>query len=150
MTERNRSTGRNERANRVSRRAFGKLVAGAPVALSPGPPPLLTPARLMGAEAPSNRLRVAQIGCGRIAQAHDVPSVLNSGLAHYVAVCDLDSRRVADSKAQVEAFYRQSAAPAPQVQTFSNYPDLLSQPDLDAVVISTPDHWHAQVVAAAV
>jgi predicted dehydrogenase len=150
MTERNRSTGRNERANRVSRRAFGKLVAGATVALSAGSLPLLIPARLMGAEAPSNRLRVAQIGCGRIAQAHDVPSVLSSGLAYYVAVCDLDSRRVADSKAQVEAFYRQSAAPAPQVQTFSDYRELLSQPDLDAVVISTPDHWHAQVVAAAV
>jgi predicted dehydrogenase len=150
MTGRIRGSGQHERVNRISRRAFGKLVAGATAALSAGSLPLVIPARLMGAEAPSNRLRVAQIGCGRIAQVHDVPSVLNSGLAHYVAVCDLDSRRVADSKAQVEAFYRQSAAPAPQVQTFSNYPDLLSQPDLDAVVISTPDHWHAQIVAAAV
>jgi predicted dehydrogenase len=150
MTGRIRGSGQHERVKRISRRAFGKLVAGATAALSAGSLPLVIPARLMGAEAPSNRLRVAQIGCGRIAQVHDVPSVLNSGLAHYVAVCDLDSRRVADSKAQVEAFYRQSAAPAPQVQTFSNYPDLLNQPDLDAVVISTPDHWHAQIVAAAV
>jgi len=87
---------------------------------------------------------------GRIAQVHDVPAVLKSGLADYVAVCDLDSRRMADSKEQVAAFYRQSARPAPPIQTFSDYRELLTQPDLDAVVISTPDHWHAQVAAAAV
>jgi predicted dehydrogenase len=150
MTGRIRGSGRNERVNRVSRRAFGKSLVGAAAALSAGSLPLLIPARLLGAEAPSNRLRVAQIGCGRIAQVHDVPAVLKSGLADYVAVCDLDSRRAAGSKAQVEAFYRQSTAPAPQVRTFSDYQELLSQPDLDAVVISTPDHWHAQLVAAAV
>jgi len=48
----------------LSRRAFGKLVTGAAVTLSVGSLPLFIPARLLGAEAPSNRLRVAQIGCG--------------------------------------------------------------------------------------
>src|ERR1700736_2930005 len=128
MTGRIRGSGQHEPVKRVSRRAFGKLIAGATVALSAGSLPLLIPARLMGAEAPSNRLRVAQIGCGRIAQVHDVPAVLGSGLADYVAVCDLDSRRVADSKAQVEAFYRQSSAPKPQVRSFSDYRELLTQP----------------------
>jgi predicted dehydrogenase len=156
MTGKIRGSGHNGRSKRFSRRAFGKLVTGAAAALSAGSLPLFIPSRLLGAEVPSNRLRVAQIGCGRIAQVHDVPAVLKSGLADYVAVCDLDSRRMADSKAQMEAFYRQSAVPAPQVrpapqvQKFSDYRELLSQPDLDAVVISTPDHWHAQVVAAAV
>jgi predicted dehydrogenase len=151
-----RGSGTDERASRFSRRAFGKLVTGAAAVLSAGSLPLFVPVRLLGAEAPSNRLRIAQIGCGRIAQVHDVPAVLKSGLADYVAVCDLDSRRMADSKAQVEAFYRQSGLPAPkvrpapQLRQFSDYRELLSQPDLDAVVISTPDHWHAQVAAAAV
>src|ERR1700736_1385446 len=147
MTGQFRDSGRRGRANTVSRRAFGQLWVGVTAAAAV---PLFVPARLLGAEAPSNRLRVGQIGCGRIAQVHDVPAVLSSGLAYYVAVCDLDSRRVADSKAQVEAFDRQSAAPAPQVRTFSDYRELLTQPDLDAVVISTPDHWHAQIAAAAV
>jgi myo-inositol 2-dehydrogenase/D-chiro-inositol 1-dehydrogenase len=150
MTDKSRASGHPVRANGLSRRAFGKLVTGAGAALAAGSLPLFIPARLLGAEAPSNRLRVAQIGCGRIAQGHDVPGVLKSGLADYVAVCDLDSRRLADSKAQMEAFYRQSATPAPQVKTYSDYRELLSQPDVDAVVISTPDHWHAQVAAAAV
>jgi predicted dehydrogenase len=134
----------------LSRRGFARLVTGAAAAVSVGSLPLFIPSRLLGAEAPSNRLRVAQIGCGRIAQGHDVPAVLKSGLADYVAVCDLDSRRMADSKEQMAAFYRQSALPPPRIQSFSDYRELLSQPDLDAVVVSTPDHWHAQVAAAAV
>jgi len=134
----------------LSRRGFARLVTGAAAAVSVGSLPLFIPSRLLGAEAPSNRLRVAQIGCGRIAQGHDVPAVLKSGLADYVAVCDLDSRRMTDSKEQMAAFYRQSALSAPRIQSFSDYRELLSQPDLDAVVVSTPDHWHAQVAAAAV
>ena len=87
----------------LSRRGFARLVTGAAAAVSVGSLPLFIPSRLLGAEAPSNRLRVAQIGCGRIAQGHDVPAVLKSGLADYVAVCDLDSRRMTDSKEQMAA-----------------------------------------------
>jgi predicted dehydrogenase len=36
------------------------------------------------------------------------------------------------------------------VQVYSNYRELLAHPDLDAALISTPDHWHAQLVAAAI
>ncbi len=147
MTGQFRDSGRRGRANTVSRRAFGQLLVGATAAAAV---PLFVPARLLGAEAPSNRLRVGQIGCGRIAQVHDVPSVLKSGLADYVAVCDLDSGRAADSKEQLAAFYRKSATAAPDVQIYSNYRELLAHPDLDAVLISTPDHWHAQLVAAAI
>jgi predicted dehydrogenase len=39
---------------------------------------------------------------------------------------------------------------APQVRTFDNYRELLARKDIDAVVISTPDHWHAEVALAAV
>jgi Oxidoreductase family, C-terminal alpha/beta domain len=98
-------SGPRQRANKVSRRAFGQLLVGATAAATV---PLFVPARLLGAAAPSNRLRVGQIGCGRIAQVHDVPSVLKSGLADYVAVCDLDSRRAADSKEQLAAFLPRS------------------------------------------
>src|SRR3984885_929144 len=131
----------------LSRRELGRLLAGAAVAVAV---PLIVPGRLLGAEAPSNRLRIGQIGCGRIAQVHDVPAVLKSGSADYVAVCDLDSRRAADSKEQMAAFYRKAGRAAPDIHMYSDYRELLQHPELDAVVISTPDHWHAQLVAAAV
>ena len=48
---------------------------------------------------------MGQIGLGRIAQSHDMPGVIKSELADYVAVCDLDSKRVADGVAIVEKSY---------------------------------------------
>src|SRR6187200_143896 len=107
---------------RFSRRHF-VLSAAATTAASAFP--LIVPSRVFGAGAPSKRVRVGQIGCGRIAQGHDMPGVLNSGLADIVAVCDLDSKRAADGKALVEKFYRDKGAAAPEVRTYAHYEDLL-------------------------
>ncbi len=112
--------------------------------------PLIVPSRLLGADAPSNRIRVGQIGCGRIAQSHDMPGVLASNLADYVAVCDLDTHRVAAGKALIEKYSREHGRTQPAIATYGDYRALLAHPDLDAVVISTPDHWHAQLALAAV
>jgi predicted dehydrogenase len=113
--------------------------------------PLVLPSRLFGATAPSERIRVGQIGCGRIAQVHDMPGVLNSGLADIVAVCDLDSKRAGDGRTWVENYYRekQRTAPSP-IGVYRDFRELLARTDVDAVVISTPDHWHAQLVLSAV
>src|SRR6201999_1533859 len=138
----------NGRIGGLSRRAFNRMLVTTGAAAASVP--LIMPSRLLGAEAPSNRLRIGQIGCGRIAQVHDVPAVLKSGAADYVAVCDLDSRRTTDSKEQMTAFYQKTGGTAPDIHLYSDYRELLAHPDLDAVVISTPDHWHAQLVAAAV
>jgi predicted dehydrogenase len=131
----------------ISRREFARssLVATGLLAL-----PNVIPARLLGANAPSNRVRVGQIGCGRIAQGHDMPSVLHAGLADYVAVCDVDSKRAADGRSFVEKFYREKELPAPRVDVYGDYREMLARTDIDAIVISTPDHWHAEPALAAV
>lgn len=131
----------------LSRRDFLRTAAGGAAVLAF---PLVLPSRLFGANAPSNRIRVGQIGCGRIALVHDMPGVLKSGLADIVAVCDLDSKRAADAKAYVEKFYRDQNATAPDVAVFADYRELLARSDIDAVVISTPDHQHAEPALAAV
>jgi myo-inositol 2-dehydrogenase / D-chiro-inositol 1-dehydrogenase len=133
--------------NSLSRREFTFGVAATTAALGV---PFIVPARVLGADAPSNRLRIGQIGCGRIAQAHDVPGVLKSGLADVVAVCDLDSKRVVESKQQVDTYYREAQQAGPDVRTYGKYEELLQHPDLDGVAISTPDHWHAEIALAAV
>jgi len=111
---------------------------------------MIVPSRLFGANAPSSRIRVGQIGCGRIGRSHDMTGVLKSNLADIVAVCDLDSKRLAAGKEFVENFYREKSAAPPDVGVYGDFQELLARKDIDAVVISTPDHWHAQIALAAV
>jgi predicted dehydrogenase len=129
----------------ISRRDFCRAAIGTAVVA-----PFIAPSRLFGADAPSNRIRVGHIGCGRIATGHDMPGVANSGLADVVAVCDLDSIRVAGGKATVEKLFAGRAGPKPGIETYHDYREMLARKDIDAVTVSTPDHWHAQLALAAI
>jgi myo-inositol 2-dehydrogenase / D-chiro-inositol 1-dehydrogenase len=132
---------------RVSRREFIRAVAGTTALAAM---PLIVPSRLLGAGAPSGKVRVAHIGCGRIARGHDMPGVAGSGLAEVVAACDLDSKRLTAGKVALEQLYRAGGAPIPEIVLFADYRELLARKDIDAVVISTPDHQHAEVALRAV
>ncbi len=112
--------------------------------------PQILPARLFGADAPSNRIRVGHIGCGRIARSHDMPGVFKSGLAEVVAVCDVDAKRLGAGKELIERFYRDAGQVVPAIATYENFREMLARKDIDAVVISLPDHWHAEAAIAAV
>lgn len=131
----------------LTRRDFARLSL---LGLGAAAWPNIIPARLRGANAPSNRIRVGQIGCGRIARGHDMPAVLHSGLADYVVVCDLDARRAAEGRTLVEEFHREQKQAAPKVGVFGDFREMLARPDIDAIVISTPDHWHAEPALAAI
>jgi len=137
---------KNRDSNNISRREFCQTAAVAAAAFAV---PMILPRHLFGAPAPSNRIRVGQIGCGRIAHGHDMPEVLGSGLADIVAVCDVDAKRGADAKRFIEEHYHKKNAKPPQVTVYSDYRELLERADIDAVVISTPDHWHAEPAVAA-
>lgn len=130
-----------------TRRDFCRTLAGAAAVFSV---PSIIPSRLLGAEAPSNRLRIGQIGCGRIARGHDMPGVFKSGLADIVALCDLDRKRLAEGKELTEKFYRDAGRTPPPIRTYGNYHELLARKDVDGVVLSLPDHQHAEVAVAAV
>ncbi len=104
--------------------------------------PGIIPARLFGADAPSKKIHVAQIGCGRMGRS-DMGNVLTEPLARVVAVCDLDSKRLAEGKKMVESFYSERGEANINVKTFHDYHDILASPDIDAVVITVPDHSHA-------
>ncbi|MCL4402457.1 MAG: Gfo/Idh/MocA family oxidoreductase [Acidobacteria bacterium] len=109
--------------------------------------PTIVPSRVLGQSAPSNLIQVAQIGCGRIARASEFPGVLrHSDRARFVAVCDLDTVRVADGKDLIERAYaaKFNRGQYTAVKTYGNYREMLQDKSIDAVCISTPDHWHAQ------
>jgi predicted dehydrogenase len=128
-----------------SRRQFLKSsLAGAGVLAFP----TIIPARVLGADAPSKKINLLQIGCGRIARTLDLPGFLKHDIARVIAVCDLDAIRVADTKQFVEQYYAKKKISV-NVATFADYREALQRKDIDAVAISTPDHWHAQPVIEA-
>lgn len=108
--------------------------------------PTIVPASVFGKNAPSNKINIGQIGCGRIARGHDIRDTIQFDSARYVAVCDLDSKRLADAKVLVDSFYKEKTGKEKYMdtKTYSDYRELLLNKDIDAVIISTPDHWHAQ------
>jgi predicted dehydrogenase len=80
-----------------------------------------------------------------------MPGILQYNRARLVAVCDIDAHRVEEAKKLVNDYYaKQSGKPYDGVRTYSNYHDLLANKDIDAVLISTPDHWHALIAIDAV
>jgi predicted dehydrogenase len=71
--------------------------------------------------------------------------------AKIMAVCDLDAHRVEDGKKLINDFYAsKTGAPYEGVTGYANYHELLANKDIDAVVVSTPDHWHALIGVDAV
>ena len=129
----------------ATRRDFLRLTSLAGAALGF---PTIIPARVLGADAPSRKINILQIGCGRIGRDMDMPGLLRQDAARLVAVRDLDSLRVADAKAMVEGFYQKKQIDL-TVATYGDYREALQHPDIDAVAVSTPDHWHAEPVIAA-
>jgi predicted dehydrogenase len=138
----------------MKRRASGRVLptrrrflagAGAVAAAAAGVGfPVIVPATVFGQGAPSNRINVGAIGTGRISRAHDLPGIWKHPQARLMAVCDLDSRRVADAKTFVNGHYtKQTGKPYDGVTAYTDFRELLASGDVDAVVISTPDHWHA-------
>jgi predicted dehydrogenase len=140
------------RRNQASRREFiataGKsIVASSVVAGFPA----IVPASVFGAASPSNRINVGAIGTGRISRGHDMPGIWKHDTARIMAVCDLDSVRTADARTLVNGHYAaRTGKPYDGVKMYGDYRELLANADVDAVVISTPDHWHAIITIAAV
>jgi predicted dehydrogenase len=132
----------------VSRRRFLQTSLGAAAVAGF---PAIVPARVLGQMAPSRQINVGAIGVGRISRGHDLPAILKNGNARVMAVCDLDVNRVVDGKKLVNGFYeKKTGKPYDGVTGYSAFHELLANKDIDAVVISTPDHQHAILAVAAV
>ena len=108
--------------------------------------PEIVPSSVFGKNAPSNKINIAQIGFGRIAKTHDLAETLKYDEARVIAIADLDSRRQQLGKEFVEGYYnrKSGSTSAVNVKLFGDYREMLLNKDIDAVMISTPDHWHAQ------
>ncbi len=135
--------------SRLTRRQW-IATAGAAIAA-----PAIVPSSVLGANAPSNRINVALIGCGNQSRA-DLPSMLRQPDAQVVAVCDVN--RGSDGYARPEHFLGREPAQkkvneyyAQKTRSgefkgcdaYADFRDVLAREDVDAVMIVLPDHWHA-------
>jgi len=113
--------------------------------------PTIVPSTVFGKNAPSNKINIAQIGFGRIAKGHDLAETLKYDEVRIIAVADLDSNRAAKGKELIEDFYakKTGSKDAVNVKTYGDYREMLLNKDIDAVMISTPDHWHSQLAIEA-
>jgi predicted dehydrogenase len=143
---------RAKRAVSASRRDF-MAAAGKGVLASAmlGGFPAIVPASVRGSASPGNRINIGAIGTGRISRAHDLPGLWKHETARIMAACDLDSHRVDGARALINKHYGDATGKKYDgVTTYTDYRELLANKDIDAVVISTPDHWHAIIAIDAV
>jgi len=132
----------------LSRRSFLKTTAAAAAGAGF---PTIVPSTVFGQNAPSNRINIGAIGVGRISRGHDLPGIWKYDNARIIAVCDLDEHRVAEGQQLIDGVYTKNANSAYKATLgYSNHHQLLANKDIDAVVISTPDHQHAILAVDAV
>lgn len=112
--------------------------------------PTLVPSYLLGRKAPSNRINVGVIGLGRQTVNPNIPQFLQSDNAQIVAVCDVDSWRLANGQKQVNEYYsQQKGFSYDGCNAYGDFRELLVRKDIDAVMIATPDHWHVPIAIEA-
>lgn len=140
---------------RTSRRRFLQTAATASAALAM---PAIVPARVIGENPPSEQIVIAHIGLGwrgmeLMRQTFRNPSV------RIAAICDCDMSflmkrlQFLDDQYVIDRPWIQGEgwdcvhAPTPEggVDPYLDYRKVLDRPDIDAVVIATPDHWHARM-----
>ena len=94
---------------------------------------------------PNDKINVGQIGFGRIAH-YDINETIKHDACRFVAVSDFDIKRAQDGKKYIENYYAKKTGNQnyADVKVYQDYREMIQDPNIDAVIISTPDHWHAQ------
>jgi predicted dehydrogenase len=113
--------------------------------------PLILPRRVWSQEsAPSKRVTFGCIGMGKMMKGH-LGALINRDDAEVLAVCDVDTtRREASLQRVTEAYAAKAGTAHKGCKAYSDFREVLARPDIDAVIIATPDHWHAFIAIAAV
>lgn len=100
--------------------------------------------------AANERLTLGVIGMGVMGNTL-LRAVVARGDVEVLAVCDVDTNRRAAAQRQAEqARAAQTGGTYRACQAYNDFREVLARDDIDAVIIATPDHWHAYMGIAAV
>jgi len=113
--------------------------------------PLILPGRVWSqTSAPSKRLTLGCIGMGKQMKGH-LGGFIQRDDVEVLAVCDVDTTRRTFAKQRVDEAYTKKAGETYKgCDVYNDFREVLARKDIDAVVIATPDHWHAYIAIAAV
>ncbi len=126
-----------------TRRSFLKTTGMATVAAAV--PYAITSKALGDSDTPaaSERIVMGGIGIGNMGRG-DLGAFLGRNDVQVVAVCDVHAGAREDGQNRVNARYDNN-----DCETYVDFRELLDRDDIDAVHISTPDHWHSVMVIEA-
>jgi predicted dehydrogenase len=125
----------------ISRREFMRATRDTALTLGAGlalPNLFLNQTRAATGENPSELVRVGVIGCGGQGNSN-----INALMGNCVALCDVDKKHLQDTQTRVEK------AKGTKVAAYTDYRKLIEDKNVDAVLVATPDHWHALPAADA-
>ena len=120
--------------SQISRRQFVRVGTATIVA------PCIIPSRVLGADAPSKKITVGFIGTGDHGTGWNLRRYMNHADARVLVVCDVDGERMRKAKEIVDAQYLNK-----DCAMTKDFREVLARKDIDAVMISTPDHWHTLI-----
>ncbi|MBN1480147.1 gfo/Idh/MocA family oxidoreductase [candidate division KSB1 bacterium] len=106
--------------------------------------PMILPSRVWsGNDLPGNRINIAVIGIGKQGTGL-LRGFLHAPGTQVVAVCDVDRQKLAYGQQATDDFYAEkTGSPYKACQATIDFRDIIARDDIDAIVLATPDHWHA-------
>ncbi|MDX1942565.1 MAG: Gfo/Idh/MocA family oxidoreductase [Saprospiraceae bacterium] len=90
---------------------------------------------------PADKIQFALIGCKGMGWSN-LTALLKTGEAECVALCDVDENILSQRTADLEKL-------GGKATTYTDYRKVLERKDIDAVIVATPDHWHALITMEA-
>ncbi|MBT7981931.1 MAG: Gfo/Idh/MocA family oxidoreductase [Akkermansiaceae bacterium] len=107
--------------------------------------PNIIPSQLLGKNSPSNKITIGMIGTGNHGIHRNLNMFLRQPDAKVLAVSDVFKSRMAKAHKMTNEHYKSN-----DCSMHSDFREILDRKDIDAVMISTPDHWHALMSSMAI
>ncbi|MEK9613660.1 MAG: Gfo/Idh/MocA family oxidoreductase, partial [Flavobacteriaceae bacterium] len=106
----------------------------------------IVPSRVLGfsTTAPNDKIQLGFIGVGKQGRGL-MTNFINYESAQIVAVSDVDSEKRTLFNETFDKRSKGKNKASHSLREYAYYRELLNQKDIDAVVIASPDHWHAQM-----
>ena len=113
--------------------------------------PTIVPSTVFGKNAPGNRINIGMIGVGRQAVSANLKNgFLKLDNCQVIAINDVDSWRMENAAKVInEAYTSKTGIKYSGVKSYNDYRELIANKEVDAVMVSTADHWHAPAGIAA-